>query len=373
MTPMEPSVSGIMKLAPLAGAADALELAPGQAAPIVLKSYEFRREREEIWRELDELVTRVEKRGIKSLSAAQLSRLPLLYRATLSSLSVARSISLDRNVLSYLESLAGRAYFCVYGTRRHLREVVADFVTWRFPSLVRRFKWPIALAALLLVLGALAGHLLTIGNEDRFYSFVDPEMAQGRGPSASTSELRAVLYDEGGGIASALSSFAAFLFTHNAKIAIMAFALGFAAGLPVFFLMFTNGLLLGAFAALYQGRGLGVDFWGWVLPHGVTELLAVILCGGAGLVLARSLIFPGRFTRLRNLARHGREAGLVVVGAVCMLFVAGLIEGIFRQTVHDVTARYAVAGASAIFWASYLSLAGRGRDRALSAHQEDGP
>ncbi len=362
-----------MKLAPLARGADALERAERGANPIVLKSYEFRREREAIWHELDELVTRVEKRGIKSLSAAQLSRLPLLYRATLSSLSVARSISLDHNVLSYLESLAGRAYFCVYGTRRHLRNVVVDFVTWRFPSLVRRFKWPIVLAAALVILGALAGHLLTLGDEDRFYSFVDPGMAQGRGPAAATSELRAALYDEGGGIASALSSFAAFLFTHNAKIGIMAFALGFAAGLPVFFLMFTNGLLLGAFSALYQGRGLGLDFWGWVLPHGITELLAVILCGGAGLILARSLIFPGRFTRLRNLARHGRDAGLIVVGAVCMLFIAGLIEGIFRQSVQNVGIRYAVALATALFWASYFSLAGRRRERELAATQKELP
>ena len=358
---MEPSVSGIMNLAPLASATDALDRAHAPAT--VLKSFEFRREREAIWRELDELVTRVEKRGIRSLSAGQLSRLPLLYRATISSLSVARSISLDRNVLSYLESLAARAYFCVYGTRRQLRTVIGDFVTWRFPSLVRRFWGPIGLAALLLLLGVLAGHLLTLGDETRFYSFVDPNMAQGRGPASSTSELRAVLYDDSGGIASALGTFATFLFTHNARIGIMAFALGFAAGLPVFFLMFTNGLLLGAFAALYQSRGLGVDFWGWVLPHGVTELLAVILCGGAGLVLARSLVFPGRYQRLRNLARHGREAGLVVVGAVGMFFIAGLIEGIFRQTVTSVAIRYAVAAGSALFWLTYLSLAGRRRDR----------
>ena len=82
-----------------------------------LRSYEFRRERERTWRELERLVKRVESGGHASLAPEELGRLPVLYRATLSSLSVARSISLDRNLLEYLEGLAARAYFCIYGGR----------------------------------------------------------------------------------------------------------------------------------------------------------------------------------------------------------------------------------------------------------------
>src|SRR3546814_18633127 len=93
-----------------------------------LKSYEFRREREKSWRELEAMVTRAEKQGLKSLPAEDLLRLPTLYRATLSSLSVARAISLDQNVLSYLESLSARAYFQVYGARPRLAEDVRDFL-----------------------------------------------------------------------------------------------------------------------------------------------------------------------------------------------------------------------------------------------------
>ena len=221
MAGLRDTLDGYRPVAPPGRAA-----APAGLSPFALKSYEFRREREAIWRELDDLVTRVEKKGIRSLSASELSRLPHLYRATLSSLSVARSISLDHNVNLYLESLAGRAYFCVYGTKRHLRDVLLDFFAWRFPAAVRRFRWPIALAAGLLLLGALAGFLLTLESEDRYYSFVSEEMAQGRDPSTSTAELEAVLYDDGGGAASALTTFASFLFTHNAKIGILAFALG---------------------------------------------------------------------------------------------------------------------------------------------------
>jgi uncharacterized membrane protein SpoIIM required for sporulation len=128
---------------------------------------------------------------------------------------------------------------------------------------------------------------------------------------------------------------------------------------PVYLLLFVNGLILGAFAALYASRGLGLAFWGWVLPHGVTELAAVVLCGGAGLVLAQALVFPGRHTRLGNLARRGREAGVVVLGAVAMFFVAGLVEGFFRQRVTDDAARWTVAILTAALWTLYFLRAGR--------------
>src|SRR5690606_1421164 len=129
----------------------------------------------------------------------------------------------------------------------------------------------------------------------------------------------------------ALAAFSSFLFTHNARIGLLCLALGAVAGLPVFVLTFSNALVLGAFSALFTGRGLGLDFWGWVLPHGVTEILALLLCGAAGLTLGRAMVFPGRLSRLDELARTGRAVAPIGVGAVLLFFAAGLVEGVFRQ------------------------------------------
>jgi uncharacterized membrane protein SpoIIM required for sporulation len=327
---------------------------------IQLKSYEFRREREGAWRRLETLVDRVEKKGIASLSGEELTQLPRLYRNALSSLSVARAISLDKNLLEYLEALSQRAYFAVYGVRRHLRETLADFFTRAFPAAVRRFRWHLLVAGATLLVGVLAGYVLTRADPDRFYAFVSPEMANGRDPDASTQSLRDTLYSDHHQ-AEGLGVFASFLFTHNARVGMLCFALGFLAGVPVFLLLLTNGLLLGAFWALFSTRGLGTEFWAWISPHGVTEILAVVLCGAGGLVLAQSLVFPGRLARLQNLARRGREAGVVLLGAVVMLLIAGLIEGVFRQVVHDVAVRYSVTLLTTAVWIWYFGTVGRGR------------
>ena len=100
----------------------------------------------------------------------------------------------------------------------------------------------------------------------------------------------------------------------------------------------------------------------WLLIHGGTELLAVVRCGGAGLLLAGALAFPGRHSRLANLAVRGRSAALIALGAVAMFLIAGLLEGIGRQVVDETPARYAIAVAMLAFWAFYFIRRGGNRD-----------
>jgi uncharacterized membrane protein SpoIIM required for sporulation len=329
-----------------------------------MKSVEFRREREATWHELESLVQAAEKHGLGSLTGEQLARLPHLYRASLSSLSVARSISLDRALVVYLESLVGRAYFVVYGTRQRLRSTISRFLRHRFPQAVRDARWHVMLAIVLVVVGALAAYRLTSQDQDLYYSFVG-DMAGGRTPASTTKELHDGLYASQS-FSDALGTFAAQLFNNNARVGILAFALGFVAGIPTLALLFYNGLVLGAFVALYTSRGLSADIWGWLLPHGITELGAVFLCGAAGFKLAYALVFPGARPRLDNLRTHGRDAAVIVAGAIGMLFIAGLIEGIMRQTITNIGVRYAFATFTAIFWLWYFGWCGR-----ASALEED--
>ncbi len=328
-----------------------------------LKSYAFRREREATWRELEALVAAAESNGVRSLGPAQLLRLPVLYRATLSSLSVARAISLDRNVVDYLESLSARAYFCVYGARSNLFRAIGQFFARRFPDAVRAAKWPVLVSFLCMFAGVAVGFWLTMADAEWFYTFVSTEMAAGRTPTATTAELRAALFSGAGRGVETLNLFATYLFTHNARIGLLCFALGFALGVPVVLLLFYNGAVLGAFAALFAGRGLSVELWGWILIHGGTELLAVVLCGGAGLVLGGALAFPGRHSRLANMAIRGRSAAVIAIGAVAMFLIAGVLEGFARQVVHDTALRYAVAVVMVAFWAVYFTRSGRGVSR----------
>lgn len=413
-----------------------------------LKSAQFRAEREESWDELESLLLRLDTQGVRGLSGQELARLPVLYRGAASSLSVARAVSLDRNLLDYLENLVGRAYLAVYARPDRARGPVIDFFVRAFPSMFRKYFGFFVLSCALMTSGILAGFFMVMADSEAYYGLVAAELAQGRDPEASTEELREVLFpseagswdssdsadaqaesgsdgetapgtdggsdssegpgtsdgsrtsdgsdapdgsgtsDGSDGAAAAegaseessdgsgsgnkqnedptkdlnnLNLFASFLFSHNAKIAILCFALGFAAGAPTVYLLFVNGLMLGAMSALYHQRGLSLEFWGWILPHGVTELGAICLCGMAGLAIGHAVVFPGRRTRLENLAIRGREVAVIVIGAVLMLFLAALIEGYFRQLVESTSIRWTVATLILLFWVYYFGFVGRRR------------
>jgi len=328
-----------------------------------LKSSQFRRDREAAWRELEALVDRGDREGTRALSADDVIQMSSLYQHAVGSLATARSISLDRNVLEYLESLVARAHLSVYGFRRKPSDAIREFVGSEFPVTVRRWRWFVATAATILLAAILFGATLVAHDEDLYYSVVSMERASGRTPTASTAALRAGLYDTGGGAALELESFATALFTHNAQVGLLCAALGIAAGVPIPPLLATTGLELGAMAQLFASRGLGLEFWAWVLPHGVTELLAVVLCAAAGLATGFAFVFPGERTRVEAAALAGRSAGTVVAGAVGMFLIAALFEGIFRQRVTEPEIRWAVAIGVAVAWTVYFTRVGRGRGR----------
>lgn len=329
-----------------------------------LKSREFRRTREEGWRELERLVDRVEKHGIPALSAEELERLPLLYRASLSSLSVARSIALDRNLLLYLESLGFRAFLAVYGPRIGVFDSLAAFVRRDFPAAVRSARWHLLVSALALLAGGIAGFMLVSVSEVWFAALVPAGLADERGPGSTRQELLdGEIFAPWPGALVSFGLAANFLLSHNTLIGIMTFALGIAGGVPTVLLLVYQGLILGAFVALHADRGLAVDFLGWLSIHGVTELAAVALCGAAGLVLADTVLFPGRYGRLDSLALNGRRAAQIAIGAVLLFFIAAILEGGFRQLVASTGLRFAVGGVTGALWLAYFLFAGRERGR----------
>ncbi|WP_417455279.1 stage II sporulation protein M [Kiloniella sp.] len=324
-----------------------------------LKSSQFRKEREASWKELQDLVEKIEKKGVKSLDADQLMRLPNLYRFTLSSLSVARGVSLDRNLLEYLELLSTRAYFCIYGVHASFGGTVFKFLFEELPAAVWNARWRILLATIIMLVGGVIAYYLTITNEEWYYTFVSDGMSSGRTPASATEDLRKGLYDGADIEVHELNVFASSLFSHNSSVGMFSFALGFALGVPSVLLIFYNGLTLGSFVALYSERGLGVDVAGWLSIHGTTELLAIILCGAGGLGLAKGIIMPGQRSRLSNLAHEGRQAAKVVIGAVLMLLIAAILEGFGRQWITDTSTRFLIGGSMLVFWGGYLGYWGR--------------
>ncbi|MDR1656320.1 MAG: stage II sporulation protein M [Deltaproteobacteria bacterium] len=325
------------------------------APAAVLRSGRFRQGRQASWTQLDQLVTKLEKKGAKSLTSQEAIALPKLYQAQISSLAVARNTILDQNLLEYLENLSLRAYLAVYGPRKSFFKCFKEFLSQGFPQSVQRLWAPIIVSALILISSTLVG-LIAVKIDSGYYPLlVSPSIAQGRDYSSTSQELlEEGIFQPWSGFEESFIHFAGFLFRHNSTVSLLCFGLGFAFGIPTIFLLFSNGLLLGAMIGLHLDKGIGLEFIGWLSIHGVTELTAVVLAAGGGLAIAQGIIFPGPRCRKDNLARLGRDAAQVMMGAIIMLLVAGILEGGFRQLIHLTSLRLLIGAITGFFWATYF-------------------
>lgn len=328
-------------------------------ASAALRSDRFRLEREGDWQRLEAIVTAMESGQLKKLSDADLLDLPVLYRAGVSSLSIARQTSLDAATLAYLEALVQRAWFLVYGPRLSLWGWLAQFFAGGWPRAVRGMAREIAICLGVMVAGTALGWVLVAQDPSWYAALFAGGAGDVRLPGASRAALHGTLF--GGQDQDGLAAFAAYLVSHNAQIAILAFALGFLLGLPSLLLLVQNTGSLGAMLWLFHGAGLTWDVVGWLAIHGTTELFAILLAGAAGLHIGLAIAFPGQQAILASAAAAGRRAAVVMTGAVFMLLVAGMLEGFARQLIQNTPMRLAIGGAMLAGWILYFIRIGRAR------------
>lgn len=328
--------------------------APPDIESASLRSDRFRLEREGEWRRLEAIVARMERGGLKRISDEDLLALPALYRTAASSLAVARETSLDAATLGYLEALVQRAWFQVYGPPKGFAAWLRDFLLGGWSRAVRALWLDICIALAVMVAGSVVGWLLVARDEAWYYRLVPGRMSDTRVPGASRDELLATLATEES--AAGLSTFAAQLFSNNSAVCILAFALGFAFGIPSLLLLVHNMALLGALLWLFDGQGLLVELAAWLSVHGTTEIFGILLSGAAGLHIGRAMAFPGTRPVLAAAAEAGQRSAVVMVGVVIMMVIAALLEAFPRQLVDGTGPRFLIGGMMLAFWLAYFFL-----------------
>ncbi len=317
------------------------------------------------WAELESLVARARRlRG--RLSPEQVQRLDLLYRRVTIQLAQVRTRTCDHSLAVYLNQLAAGAHSVIYlNPRNRVLRRIGSFVAHGFAQTVARNWRYHAASAALLVLGAVAAYYAATRDVLATYALLPA--GEIRTPGMTKEQLVQILrcgreFDGGFKFL-----FASFLFTHNLKVGLLSMCLGVLAGVPTVLLVLYNGMILGAFLSVHVQAGVGTEAWAWILPHGITEIGAIILCGGVGLRLGRAVVAPGLETRAQSLVNAGNEAIRTSIGIAGMLCLAAYIESYVRQSHLSTGGRFAYAAATAAFWAFYF-LYGAIYERQITRH-----
>ncbi len=317
---------------------------------------EFYQSRRKEWELLSNLVERAQ-RDVSRLSTGEVERLASLYRAASSDLALAKRDFPRQDVTQYLNQLVARTHAVLYQGEPLALNRLWEFVLRGFPRLFRQtFVFTFA-AFLMTFIPALAAGI-SIAREPSSAQWLLPAEVQQLIPIVEDKELWIDIPIQARPFASA------FIMRNNIQVSFLAFSSGLTGGVLTFWVLVTNGLVLGGLLGLTGYYGIGWELATFVIGHGVIELSVIFMAGGSGLMLGWAILHPGLNRRRDALAEAARTSVRLLIGAVPMLVVAGTIEGFISpsETIPPFV-KWAVGIGSGILLYGYLFFAGRERKK----------
>jgi len=285
------------------------------------------------WARIDELLARSGGSGVRALTHTELQELALLYRQTASDLATIREDASSRNLAHYLNQLLGRAHNLIYMGRRSRPIGVIKFYRETFPQIFHE-TLPYTITATAIFFATAAAGLIVALVDPGFQRYIlSPAMMD-------TIEKQQMWTHS---IVSVKRLESSHIMTNNLAVSLTTFALGVTGGVGTVLMLAFNGLLLGVISGACWRAGMLGQLTSFVAPHGVIELPAIFIAGGAGLLLAKGLLFPGTLPRRASLALEGGRAVRLVLGIIPMLIVAGTIEGFVSPSDLAVKWKYTLA------------------------------
>jgi uncharacterized membrane protein SpoIIM required for sporulation len=318
-----------------------------------MNSEVFLKTHRETWNRLNLILDQVAGKGPSSLSQEDLQALGPLFRRVVAHLAYARANYPGHEMINYLNNLVVKAHGHIYKRENLGLRPAWEFFSRGFPRLVREQWRFISIAGLILILGMLTGFSLHYLQPSLDGLIIPDNMKRAISEGLGRGQVGA---NWSPGERPVLSSV---IMTNNIRVGFSSFALGFTWGLATVLVLFYNGLMLGVLGAIYMSQGYALGYWSLILPHGVLELLAIFICGGAGLVLARALVQPGDYTRRDALLVQGRIAVKLVLGTIPMFVAAALIEGFVTPTPLPDSVKLAVAAFSLAVFLLYVLVGNR--------------
>ncbi|HEV2470333.1 MAG TPA: stage II sporulation protein M [Candidatus Sulfotelmatobacter sp.] len=303
------------------------------------------------WSKLESLLNQSARDGLKSLSRSDLQELSLLYRQTAADLAAIREDRGSIHFARYVNQLLVRAHNTIYSGHRASPLAALSFFWDTYPAVFRRLWRHCLLAVLVFAIAGLVGAALTYQNPDFKVKLLGPQMVE-------TIDRHQMWTHSIVGIKPLASSA---IMTNNMSVGFTTFALGITAGLGTLYMMAFNGLLIGVIGMACFLSGMSLQLWSFVAPHGVLELPAIFIAGGAGFRIAQGLLFPGVLPRRDSLTKAGLEAVQLILGTIPILIIAGLIEAFVSPTGLPIALKFSMAAALFVLLNVYLFGVGRSK------------
>lgn len=307
---------------------------------------QFVKQHRDSWKQLEAYITKLHKNR-KHVTGHDIDQFHALYQKATHHLSYCQTYFPDEDVTDYLNELVGKSHNLLYKDQVSSMKQIRYFFSTKFVGLLLE-QWKFVLIAMLLfMLGGIASFISVFNDPLHLYAILPADVAQ----SVDPEQLGA---NDASPDAALMS---AEIMTNNMQVAILAFASGITFGIFTIYLLVSNGIMIGALAAFFWHYGNSYAFWAYIVPHGVIELTAIFIAGGAGLLMGYKLFVPGPYTRNYQLKQQAKRSVQLLLGTIPLFVIAGIIEGFITPTTSlSLETKYIVAFLTVIGLIVYIMI-----------------
>lgn len=306
---------------------------------------QFIQQHREDWKQLEQLVTKLHKFR-SSLTGADIEQFHKLYQKTAQHMSYSQTYFPNEEVTIYINGLLAKSHNLLYKDQMTSMKQIHHFLSTTFIKLLSE-QWKFVVAALILFTLGFLGSFISVFNDPlHMYSILPAEIAYSVDPEQ--------LGQHDGTVDASLMS--STIMTNNIQVAFLAFAGGITFGILTVYLLIYNGIIIGALAALFWHHDKTYEFWAYIVPHGMIELTAIFIAGGAGLMMGYKLFVPGQLSRGYQLKVQAKRSVQLLLGTIPLFVIAGIIEGFITPAAISLEAKYLVAFITVIGLVLYVAV-----------------
>ena len=239
-------------------------------------------------------------------------------------LSYAQTYYPDSKTLLYLNSLASQAHQKIYITKKESKNKIVSFWRDEFPLFFYKYHKTLLYSFLIFMSAVLIGVVSTL-NDDSFLRLILGDAYVNMTIENIENGEPMAVYKSGSQVGTFLG-----ITINNIRVAIVAFVFGVFFSVGTIWVLFSNGIMLGAFITFFYNYGI-LEKTSTVWLHGTIEISVIVIAGCAGLVLGNSFLFPKTYSRRVAFIRGAKDGLKILVSTFPFFIIAGFIEGFITR------------------------------------------
>jgi uncharacterized membrane protein SpoIIM required for sporulation len=247
-------------------------------------------------------------------------------------LAYAKTFYPSSKVTQFINAEASRIYLNIYKNRKEESNRLLTFWKYDLPLTIRKHHGTMLFSLVVFLIFLAIGFFLSRQDETITRSVLGDGYVETTQSNIEKGNPFGI-YESGNPILMWLR-----IMINNIQFSLRVFTMGLFCGIPTLYDLARTGVMVGVFDELFAGNGLGVQFFLVVFVHGMLELTAIVLTGGAGLVLGQSFLFPGTIRRLDAFKKGAKDGVKIMVGLMPVFALAAFFEGLFTRLYNDISA-----------------------------------